>query len=238
MTAIAEDRPFIVRSQPLRTLAPFLLVPLGTVYCQLYEIFIAHDRSSVWASFVWAAATLVPWSLAVILFDRSVSAEHSRRQLLLRAALLAILAYLASGAAALLLSGTYERAFFTRLPAVAVALLAAGLYPRPPRPAKPIAAADGESVIPIPPKEIDLASAAGNYIELHANGRSTVWRQTMHNAERILGPAGFIRVHRSYLVPRRSIEAVRRGRKGPVEVALRNGRKVPVSRCYAANLRD
>jgi DNA-binding LytR/AlgR family response regulator len=225
MTAIAEDRSFIVRSQPLRTLAPFLLVPLGTVYCQLYEIFIAHDRSSVWASFVWAAATLVPWSLAVILFDRSVSAEHSRRQLLLRAALLAILAYLASGAAALLL-------------AVAVALLAAGLYPRPPRPAKPIAAADGESVIPIPPKEIDLASAAGNYIELHANGRSTVWRQTMHNAERILGPAGFIRVHRSYLVPRRSIEAVRRGRKGPVEVALRNGRKVPVSRCYAANLRD
>jgi hypothetical protein len=237
MTAIAEDRPFAVRSGALRTLAPLLLIPLGTVYCQLYEIFIAHERSSVWTSFVWAAATLAPWSLAVLLFERSVSAADSRQQLLRRAALLAVLAYFASGAAALLLSATYERAFFTRLPAVGVALLVAGLYPRRPR-TKPVGAAEGEGFIPVAPKEIDFASAAGNYIELHAHGRSTVWRQTMQNAERILRPAGFIRVHRSYLVPRRSIEAVRRGRKGPVEIALRDGRRVPVSSCYAANLRD
>ncbi len=95
--------------------------------------------------------------------------------------------------------------------------------------------AANDNVPPVAPADIVFARAAGNYIELHAGGRTFVWRQTMHNAERILGP-GFVRVHRSYLVPWRSIETVTRGRKGPIEVALHNGACLPVSSRYAMNL--
>ena len=58
----------------------------------------------------------------------------------------------------------------------------------------------------------------------------------MRNAEAVLGPDGFVRIHRSYLVARSAISDVYRSRKGPVEIALINGQRLPVSRSYAANL--
>jgi DNA-binding LytR/AlgR family response regulator len=75
-------------------------------------------------------------------------------------------------------------------------------------------------------------------LELHAGERTVIWRQTMQNAERILRPAGFVRVHRSYLVPLRSIEDIDRDPKGPVALALRDGPRLPVSNRYAANLKS
>lgn len=60
----------------------------------------------------------------------------------------------------------------------------------------------------------------------------------MQNAERILRPAGFVRVHRSYLVPLRLMKDIDRDRKGPVALAPRDGPRLPVSNRYAANLRS
>jgi hypothetical protein len=214
------------------------LIPLGAVYCQLHETFFAETRSTIWGSLIWATATLMPWVIAVLLFERGVSSGHSRRRLVQRALMLAVPAYGASGLAAVLLDAGAEQAFYSRLPLLAAAILFAILYPIPLARHPAEGAAANENDPPVAATEIMFASAAGNYVELHAVGRSIVWRQTMQNAERILGPAGFVRVHRSYLVPRRSIERVTRSRKGPVEVALRNGRRLPVSNRYAANLRD
>lgn len=220
-----------------RPLAPLALIPLGAAYCLIYDLFFEEGVPTIAQSLSWAVATLTPWVVAAIAFERSVRAGDRRARLLRRAVALAIVAYLLSALAALLLGSGAERAFYSRLPLLAVAVLAAMLYPIP-RPAEsPAHAAADENTPPVAPGDIVFASAAGNYIELHAGERTIVWRQTMLNAERILRPAGFVRVHRSYLVPWRSIEEVRRGRKGPVEVALRNGRRLPVSGRYAANLR-
>lgn len=218
-----------------RTLAPFALIPLGALYCQIHEIFFAETRSSIGESLVWAIATLMPWVIAVLIFEARVTAGERRPLVVRRALLLGLLAYGASAGAALLLGSGGERAFFSRLPLLAAATLYAILYPIPmPAEARSDAVAN-DTVPPVAPAEIVFARAAGNYIELHARGRTFIWRQTMHNAERILGP-GFVRVHRSYLVPWRSIETVTRGRKGPVEVALNTGACLPVSNRYAANL--
>lgn len=220
-----------------RMLAPAGLIPLGALYCLVHELFFQNDRSTIAESMLWALATLTPWVIAAIAFEHSARAGESRARLVWRAAALGVLAYLLSAQAALALGSGLERAFYSRLPLLAVATLAAILYPIPSSGEAPSHAAANGNTPPIPPADIVFACAAGNYIELHSDGRTAVWRQTMNNAERILRPAGFVRVHRSYLVPWRAIAEVRRGRKGPVEVALQDGRRLPVSGRYAANLR-
>jgi len=220
-----------------RRLLPFALIPLGTAYCQVHEFFFEDSNSSLWGSVSWAFATLMPWVVAAIIFEWSVRPGERRSALLQRAAFLGVAAYLASGVAAMLLGATDERAFYSRLPLLAAAMLTAALYPVRALEDAVLGVAANENSPPVAPTEIVYASAAGNYVELHAGVRTIIWRQTMQNAERILAPAGFVRVHRSYLVPWRSIERVAKSRKGPVAVALRDGPRLPVSTRYAANLK-
>jgi len=222
----------------LRVIAPLLLVPLGMVYCHIRGFFDQGHWAPPLDSAGWAAATLLPWSVAVTVFLQLVRPQDTKRRAILHALALAVPAYLLSGVAALLVGSDSEGAFYTRLPGLAVAMLAAALYADRRAPTQTVPATDGEQDLPLTPHEIVFASAAGNYVELHGAGRSTVWRQTMRNAEQILKPAGFVRVHRRYLVPRRSIQTIERDRKGPVEIALHNGHRLPVSDSYAANLRD
>jgi hypothetical protein len=224
------------RQALLRMLAPAVLIPAGAIYCQIFEIFFGPERSTIWGSLVWAVATLSPWVIGAMLFEASVRPGEPRIAIVRRVVLLAIIAYMASAVAALLLGGDGYRAFYSRLPLIAAALLVGILYQVPVAEQPAMVTLDPESP-PIAPAQIVLASAAGNYVELHFGGRSTVWRQTMQNAEKILERDGFVRVHRSYIVPRHAIETVRSGRKGPVEVALRDGRSLPVSHRYASNLR-
>ncbi|HWI85589.1 MAG TPA: LytTR family DNA-binding domain-containing protein [Sphingomonas sp.] len=222
----------------LRRLVPLMLVPLGALYCQTYELFFQPARGSVLESLFWAGVTLGPWVVAAMLFEFLAARGESNAQRVRRAAMLGIGAYLLSAFAALALGGDNYRAFYSRLPLLVAALFLALLYRVPSRQKAEAGVAANDDVPPIAPREITFASAAGNYVELHAQGRSAIWRQTMHNAERILSSAGFVRVHRSYLVPRRGIETVTRGRSRAIEVELRDGRRVPVSNRYAANLRD
>src|SRR5690606_6715398 len=140
--------------------------------------------------------------------------------------------------AALLLGGGLERAFFTRLPLVATALALAALYPLKTLPTKaPQTRESGSEDMPVMPQQVFYASGAGNYVELHTPQGTAIWRQTMRDAELALRPSGFVRVHRSYLVARHAIRHVAQSRKGPVEVALVCGKRLPVSNRYAANLR-
>lgn len=222
----------------VRLLAPLLLVPLDMAYCHVRGFFADGHWAAPLDSLDWAAATILPWSIATMLFLHMVRREDDRARAVRIALLLAFPAYLLGGIAVRLMGADGEYSFYTRMPCIAVAVLAAALYAGRPRPEPRPRPMNGDAGMPIAPSEIVFASAAGNYVELHGAGRSLVWRQTMQNAERILARDGFVRVHRRYLVPHRSIETVQHSRKGPVEVALRNGHRIPVSNRYAANLRQ
>ena len=59
-------------------------------------------------------------------------------------------------------------------------------------------------------------------------------RMTMRQAERILAPHGFIRIHRRFLVNRARID--RLGNDGERVIRLADGGELPVGRAFAANL--
>ena len=227
----------MIRDRPVwRRLLPVVLIPSGMLYCQSFEVFFGNRSWNPASDLDWALATLGPWVAAALAFEHLARSDDTRSRLIRRGFLLCAAAYLASGLAARAIGGDNFHAFYSRLPLIASGLLIAALYPVAPR-SDADAVQIEEGMPPVMPAEIAFASAAGNYVELHYGGRSTVWRQTMRNAERILAADGFVRIHRSFLVPRDGIEAVRSGRKGPVAVALRDGRRLPVSHSYAANLR-
>jgi two-component system LytT family response regulator len=73
--------------------------------------------------------------------------------------------------------------------------------------------------------------AADNYVELHLDGRILTLRVTMREAAAILGPFGFVRIHRSYIVSRGQVDA----RVG-TSVRMKDGAELPVGQAYSANL--
>jgi len=233
---IAQDP--LGKHKRLRPLLPLLLYPAAALYCVIYDVMFGPGPPGFVEILTWVALTQAPWVVAAIWFEQSVKAGDTRRQLLIRAMVLGIAAYLLSGFAALLPGAGMERAFFTRLPLLATAMALAALYPLKPLLAKASDSAEtGAGEIPVMPQHVLYASGAGNYVELHTPHGTAIWRQTMRDAERALRPSGFVRVHRSYLVARHAIRHVAQSRKGPVEVALTCGKRLPVSNRYAANLR-
>ena len=87
----------------------------------------------------------------------------------------------------------------------------------------------GDRDIIIPVDRVDLVVADDVYAAVHAGGRQYLLRTSLDELERSLPPDRFARVHRSYLVPVDAVVAVRHS-GGNVELELRNGASVPVSR--------
>lgn len=81
----------------------------------------------------------------------------------------------------------------------------------------------------IPMGAVELIAADDVYAAVHAGGRRYLVRRPLDDLEQSLSPAHFIRVHRSYIVPRDAVTAVRH-MGGNVVVELRNGATIPVSR--------
>lgn len=78
----------------------------------------------------------------------------------------------------------------------------------------------------IPPAEVALCLADGNYTELHlADGRRFISARTLKEYEDMLEPWGFLRVHRASLVNRSAVD-----RMAGKYVVLKDGREVEVSR--------
>jgi two-component system, LytTR family, response regulator len=79
---------------------------------------------------------------------------------------------------------------------------------------------------------IDWIDAAGDYMCVHADGRTYVLRETMKSLEAILDPRIFQRVHRSTIV---NVERVRRLRphtNGEYFLTLEDGQEIKLSRSY------
>ena len=91
---------------------------------------------------------------------------------------------------------------------------------------------DGRSILAA--AAVDWVEAAGNYVILHAGGKTFPLRDTMKNVEARLDADRFARVHRSAIVNIERVEAVETKRGGDRVLRLATGEAIPVSRRYAA----
>ncbi|HMI57330.1 MAG TPA: LytTR family DNA-binding domain-containing protein [Gemmatimonadaceae bacterium] len=73
---------------------------------------------------------------------------------------------------------------------------------------------------------------------LHIAGKQHIIRETLGSLEKKLDPRSFARVHRSVIVNLSRVTALRRLRVGGVNVVLRDGTQLPVSRARRAALTE
>jgi two-component system LytT family response regulator len=92
----------------------------------------------------------------------------------------------------------------------------------------------GQREIIVPLDDVELLRADDVYVDVHAKGRRHVVRTSLDALERVLDPAQFLRVHRSFIVPIARMRETRR--RNGVEVVLDTGMVVPVSRRRRARL--
>jgi two-component system LytT family response regulator len=85
-------------------------------------------------------------------------------------------------------------------------------------------------------EEVEWIGAAGDYVELHANGRSFLLRETMTSLEQRLDPKKFLRIHRSRIVQSRGIQELRPIENREFTVRLSDGSEHRSSRTYADRL--
>jgi len=96
---------------------------------------------------------------------------------------------------------------------------------------------DGQVVFRAPVAQILAARAAGNYVEfLLVDGRRPLMRAALRDIEGKLGPAGFLRTHRSWLVNGAQIRALKPAGSGDYRLELDGGVCAPLSRRYPAAL--
>jgi len=83
---------------------------------------------------------------------------------------------------------------------------------------------------------IDWIDAAGDYMCVHAEGRTHVVRATMKQFEEQLNPSSFQRVHRSTIVNLRRIRRLKPHTNGEYFLTLEGGHELKLSRSYRDRL--
>lgn len=90
---------------------------------------------------------------------------------------------------------------------------------------------DGNRRHHVPVDAIDHIEAAGNYVELAADGRRLLHRATLSSIEAELGET-FVRIHRSRLVNRAAIRSIETNASGDFEVETATGAVLKGSRRF------
>jgi two-component system, LytTR family, response regulator len=85
-------------------------------------------------------------------------------------------------------------------------------------------------------EDVEWIGSAGDCVELHAGGRSYLFRDAMASLEQRLDPTKFLRIHRSRIVRTDSIRELRRIENREFTVKLSDGSEHRSSRTYAACL--
>lgn len=106
----------------------------------------------------------------------------------------------------------------------------AGRFPRR------LAIQDGRQTNCVDVDSIDWVDAAGDYMCLHAGGETYVLRGTMKRLEELLDPGVFVRVHRSAIVNRNRVRAMRPHRNGEYFLKLSCDHELKLSRKYRTNV--
>lgn len=86
-------------------------------------------------------------------------------------------------------------------------------------------------------RDIEWLEAAENYVNLHVRGRVYPLRSTMTAILERLDPQRFVRVHRSYIVNLDFLEQIEPLDTGDARLLLKDGTRIPCSRCYRQGLR-
>jgi two-component system LytT family response regulator len=84
--------------------------------------------------------------------------------------------------------------------------------------------------------EVDWCSSAGNYVEVHARGRSHLLRATLTDLERQLDASRFRRIHRTTLVNIDRVREIHSDPSGDSDVLLDTGAVLRMSRRYRDQL--
>lgn len=84
--------------------------------------------------------------------------------------------------------------------------------------------------------DVAFVQAQGDYARLHTPEGSYLVRVPLTDLERQWGPAGFVRIHRSYLVAMDAVQQLRLG--GPQPFVVAGGAELPVSRRLLPGLRE
>jgi two-component system, LytTR family, response regulator len=91
---------------------------------------------------------------------------------------------------------------------------------------------DDAETVRVPVSSIDWIDAAGDYMCVHAAGRTYVLRETMKSLETILDPGIFQRVHRSTIVNLQRVRRLRPHTNGEYFLMLEDGQEIKLSRSY------
>lgn len=91
---------------------------------------------------------------------------------------------------------------------------------------------DGSKVVVLGADEIEWIDAAGDYMCIHAGGKTHIIRETMKTLEQRLDPTRFQRVHRSAIVNVRKVKELHPHSNGEYFLILDNGAELKLSRSY------
>jgi two-component system LytT family response regulator len=91
---------------------------------------------------------------------------------------------------------------------------------------------DDAGTVRLDVKTIDWIDAAGDYMCVHAEGRTYVLRETMKSLESVLDPTIFQRVHRSTIVNVKRVRRLRPHTNGEYFLTLDDGQEIKLSRSY------
>jgi two-component system LytT family response regulator len=90
----------------------------------------------------------------------------------------------------------------------------------------------GERTLLLGVNEILAVASEDNYVRVLAGARVFLQRSTLAAVEKVLRPAGFLRVHRGYLVNPAHVREVSSRDPRRLELTLSDGSSAPVSRRY------
>lgn len=90
----------------------------------------------------------------------------------------------------------------------------------------------------IPTSNVHYFEAADDYVKIFTAEGSFLKNHTMSHFEKVLNPAEFVRVHRSYLVAVEQITRLEPYEKDTVIAILKSGRQIPVSRAGYTRLKQ
>jgi hypothetical protein len=222
-------------------LAVVLLVA-GTIYCQFYCLLALqhmHGASMpVWSSVVRAGVDIVPPLAAFELAKRVLLRGRLWQWLLvilIFAAALGVAVAVRSSLSIMSAGLSPRRMAVDRLPFMLLAATALAYFHLGPRFGTGQAdwrrVSDEPDRMP-PPAAITWVKAAGNYVEVHAHGRTRLFRITLRETADKLPLAQFVQIHRSVIINRDRV-ARRNGRKS---VEMTDGTMFPIGDAYRSNL--
>jgi DNA-binding LytR/AlgR family response regulator len=84
---------------------------------------------------------------------------------------------------------------------------------------------------------VDWIEAEGEYVRLFVGETSYLHRESVTGMMQRLNPQRFMRIHRSYLINRDRIAAVKRRPTGSYQIVMDSRRELPVGRSYRSQVR-